>query len=97
MAAQVIQEFLTDMPSQIQALKHFLARGDSESSARQAHGIRGCGGTVGALRVCAVATEMEANADVGDLASVSSQIDALESAFREFMQVYFAKIPAERN
>jgi signal transduction histidine kinase/DNA-binding NarL/FixJ family response regulator len=81
LAAIVIAVFLEDIPAQIQTLKDFVKSGDTASSARQAHSIRGASANVGGDRLRNVASVMEKAADVGDLHAVAARMADLELEF----------------
>jgi HPt (histidine-containing phosphotransfer) domain-containing protein len=77
----VFEEFLNDLPRQIQALKGLVEGGDAPGSARQAHSIRGASASVGGVRMRKVATEMEKAADSGNLDTVNNRMAELEAQF----------------
>jgi len=81
LATVVMEEFLKDIPHQIQTLKDFVQNGDIVGSARQAHSIKGASATVGGERLRKAAAEMEKAADAGDMATVANQIEDLEAQF----------------
>ena len=81
LAAIVSAVFLEDIPAQIQTLKDFVKSGDTASSARQAHSIRGASANVGGDRLRNVASVMEKAADVGDLHAVAARMADLELEF----------------
>jgi len=65
--AEIVAEFLADMPRQIEALGQALADGDAATARRGAHTIRGASANVGAEALRAVAYEAEQAAASGDL------------------------------
>ncbi len=87
LAHLVAAGFLDDIPAQITVLKEFLAAGDALSAMRQAHGIKGAAGSMGANRFMNAASLIETEAKAGNLDAVSAgmadfeaQFDALKSA-----------------
>ncbi len=77
----VINEFLADIPRQIQILKDALAAEDTALSTRQAHSIKGAAANVGGDALCAVASAMEKEGKVGDLSMVGARLTDLEDEF----------------
>jgi HPt (histidine-containing phosphotransfer) domain-containing protein len=81
LARTVVQGFLDDAPSLIEALKDALRAGDESGAIRQAHTIKGASATVGGEALSAVAQEMETAATAGDLAQAGERLPDLESEF----------------
>jgi CheY-like chemotaxis protein len=81
LAATILNGFLADIPLQIQALKSFLAAGDSPSAERQAHTIKGASANIGGQRLQAVAFKLEKAAKSGDLISARTHVAVLEAQF----------------
>jgi PAS domain S-box-containing protein len=79
--ARVRHAFLTDVPSQLRALRELLASGDSAGASRQAHAIEGESARVGEERLREMALEVEQAASSGDLAAVHRRMDELEAQF----------------
>ena len=86
LAQIVFETFLEDLPSQIQALKKFVAVREAAGCARQAHSIRGAAANVGGESLRKLAAEMEAAADAGDWHSVITRMDELERQFRHLSE-----------
>jgi PAS domain S-box-containing protein len=77
----VFAAFLRDTPDQIQALRHFVKKGDAANSSRLAHSLKSCAATVGGERLRKVATVMERAADAGDLKLVVANMADLGLEF----------------
>ncbi|HEX7490252.1 MAG TPA: response regulator [Candidatus Limnocylindrales bacterium] len=91
LARIVIDEFLKDIPTQIEALKIYLADGDVASATRQTHSIKGASANVGgeALRAVAYAAEQAGQADnrevmIARVPDLEAQFARLTAAMREF-------------
>jgi PAS domain S-box-containing protein len=73
--------FLEDIPHQIHALKDLVKSGDTASSARLAHSIKGASANVGGERLRNMASVMEKAANAGDLQLVAARMADLELEF----------------
>ena len=58
--AEIIDVFLDTVPAQVRALSEALRRGDFEEVRYQAHTLRGGCGSIGALRLSSLSTDLEA-------------------------------------
>jgi PAS domain S-box-containing protein len=96
LAKIVIEAFLGDMPSQIQALKNLVEGRDAPGSARQSHSIRGASASVGGERLRDVASEIEKAADSGDLHSAAVRMGDLEHQFRRLKDAMERSGPPSR-
>jgi len=83
-AREVIKCFLKDTEQQIKALKDTLDSGDTPMAERQAHGIKGASGNVGAVGLQKVAYQMEQAGKNGDLTSSVSLFEDIENKFGAF-------------
>ena len=81
LAQIVFDEFLKDIPGQIQVLKYLVKGGDAAGSARLAHSIRGASANVGGECLRNLACEMEVAADAGNLQLVADSMAELEYQF----------------
>ena len=89
MVKMILDDFLVDIPLQIQALKAFQVSGDLSGVERQIHTIKGTSANVGAERLQSVAFEMEKAAIARDMTAVDSFMHELERQFdclKEVMQ-----------
>jgi HPt (histidine-containing phosphotransfer) domain-containing protein len=91
LARVIAEEFLSDIPKQIEALKRCLAAGDSTGAVRQVHSIKGASANVGgeALRQVAADAEKTGQADGPDaiiarVPDIEFQFARLTEAMREF-------------
>jgi len=90
-AREVVKSFLEDAEQQIKALKDALGSGDAPMVERQAHGIKGASGNVGAVGLQEVAYLMEKAGRDGDLTSGDSLFEDIENKFGMF------KLALDRN
>jgi len=81
MARMLVEDYLDDIPRQIEALRGYLDAGDVPGAGRQAHTIRGVSANAGAERLRAVAFEMEKAAEAGDVDTVKARMADLERQF----------------
>jgi len=77
----VLATFLEDIPRQIEALRGYLAAGDSGNAERQAHTIRGAAANIGGEALCAVAWQMERDGKAGNLDAIRTHMAELETQF----------------
>jgi CheY-like chemotaxis protein len=77
----VTQTFLSDIPTQIAALRRSLALADATEVARQAHTLKGAAANVGGEALRALAMAMEKAAQVDDLDWVAARMNDLEAQF----------------
>jgi PAS domain S-box-containing protein len=82
----IMEEFLTDIPQQIETLLACLEAGDAPGAERSAHTIKGVSANVGCEALCVVASEMEKDAKSGDLNAVQARFAELEKAFFQLKQ-----------
>jgi len=66
-AAEIAEEFLADVPRQVEALRAALAAGDAAQARMQAHTLKGASANVGAGALRAVSYRAETAAAEGDL------------------------------
>ncbi|HEY5387386.1 MAG TPA: response regulator, partial [Thermoleophilia bacterium] len=91
--ADIVAEFLADMPRQIEALGTALAAGDAASARRGAHTIKGASANVGAAALRAAAGAIEGAAASGDLESARR----LESGAVRELERLQAELDGERG
>lgn len=80
----VLDNFLDDMPKQIDRLKSCLDAGMTADVAAQAHKIKGAAANVGALALSEVAAELEKSGKSEDLQALQQSVFALDSRFEQF-------------
>jgi HPt (histidine-containing phosphotransfer) domain-containing protein len=86
LAETILQGFLADIPLQIGALREYLKAKDAAGAAHHAHTIKGAAANVGAETLRAVAFEIEKAARAGDLETVNTLSNELDSAFKALKQ-----------
>ena len=81
LARTVIEAFLDDVPTQIDALRGYLETGNATNAERQAHTIKGASANLGGEVLRAVAFEMEKAARTGNLEYITTHLPELENQF----------------
>ena len=79
--AELIETYLSDSPGLIAQLRECLAAGDAPGVRRAAHTLKSTSATFGALRLAAIAREVETAAADDYLAQVAVRIDAAQAEF----------------
>lgn len=82
----VLQQFLADIPRQIEDLRCCLESGNAAGVALRAHTIKGAAANVTAEPLRVLALELEKAAQAGDLASIQSRLDHLDRVFEHWKQ-----------
>jgi PAS domain S-box-containing protein len=93
----VIDEFLADIPLQIQALRSFLAAGDATGSTRQAHSIKGASANVGGEALRAVALAAERAGQAGNLDAIITLVPSIEFQFARLMEAMRSSANSEET
>ena len=83
LVASIIEDFLTDIPVQIETLRKYLDNGNAEDARRQTHTIKGASANVGATALQELAFEMENAIKAGDLDAVQENMSKLLNRFEE--------------
>jgi diguanylate cyclase (GGDEF)-like protein len=78
---EAIQPFLEDVPRALADLERALREGEAETARQRAHAIRGSAGNMGAVRLSALARQLEEQAGAGALRSA---LDGLPGIRREY-------------
>ena len=81
LAQEVIDEFLADIPCQIEALKAAVEAADSKAAERKAHSIKGAAANMATEGLRAVAADIETSGKAGDVDTARSLLPQLEDAF----------------
>ncbi|HPE65213.1 MAG TPA: response regulator [Synergistales bacterium] len=81
LAAEIVGDYLSEIPKEIDALREALATGDAEAGERCAHSVKGVSASVGGERVRDVAFRMERAAAAGDLEMARASLPRLEEEF----------------
>jgi CheY-like chemotaxis protein/HPt (histidine-containing phosphotransfer) domain-containing protein len=74
----LLDKFISDIGEQLGSLRPALESGQLEDVRFSAHNIKGCAGTVGAMRLCGAAESLEHAARDGDVSAASSLLGELE-------------------
>jgi PAS domain S-box-containing protein len=83
LANDIIKSFLEDMPGQIQALKNYVERQQTEQICSQAHKIKGAAGNISAPALQCIALSLEKAAKAGDFSRLKDFLPQLETGFEE--------------
>ncbi len=86
LAQTVIEEFLEDLPRQIEELRNCLEAGDAPGARHRAHSIKGASASVGAEALSRVAFRMEQAGKDGNLQADRDGIPDLEARFEELKE-----------
>jgi len=81
LAGTVVENYLTDIPRQMEALKGFIESGDWTAAQHQAHNIKGASANVGGERLRDAAFRIEKAIQEGDRFKAVPLIKELETAF----------------
>lgn len=84
--------FQEDGPLRITQLKEACAAGDHQAAGESAHALKGAAGTLGAVRLRALAGEAERLARQNDLPAIQRLIPSLEASYPVFMEALQAFI-----
>jgi two-component system sensor histidine kinase/response regulator len=84
LAGFVVEEFLGDTSSRLDALRKRLLDGDGTGARAEAHALRGSSATVSAGRLSAVALEMEQVAAVGEVEHIGQLLSHAVEEFAQF-------------
>jgi protein-histidine pros-kinase len=87
LARLVVTTFLNDVPQQVEKLRFFIERADTQGAAYQAHLLKGAAANVGCEAFRAIASEIEQAAKVGDIGQLTTGICDLDYQFIRLMQV----------
>jgi two-component system, sensor histidine kinase and response regulator len=85
---ELIEQFLTDVPPQLVALKEAVEAGDAHSVERIAHTLRGSSANMGAVRMEAICAELEEMGRSEDLGAALRQIPRLEEEIGHVRTVF---------
>jgi HPt (histidine-containing phosphotransfer) domain-containing protein len=81
LVATVIEEFLTEMPQHIEALRRAVELKDMQGAERKSHLIKGAAANVGGDELRAVAFKMERAAKGGEIDFVAAHLDEINLQF----------------
>ena len=74
---EILKEFVSGLPQQLEALETAVTGGDGESIARQAHTMKGASANLGADEMSAIALKLEQMGKESDLNGARRAIDEL--------------------
>lgn len=80
---QMIRLFLENAPGRMAQIRAGIDGGDVKESEKGAHSLKSSAANVGAMKVRAIAADMERAAADGDKAQVTTLLPSLESAFSQ--------------
>jgi len=86
LANELIEPFLADMRRQIEVLRSYLESGDAAGAERQAHTIKGAAANMGGQALRALAFELEKAGKIGDMESMKTRLNELDTTFEELKQ-----------
>jgi two-component system, sensor histidine kinase and response regulator len=78
---ELIELFVKEVPSELEALREAAQRGDAQNVEQIAHTLKGSSANMGAIRMEALCTELEEMGRSEELAAVPAQISRLEEEF----------------
>ncbi len=86
LAAQVVEVFLADIPTQLGDLASAARGTDAKTAERVAHSIKGASATVGGQQMHALALECEILGREGKLDALAAKVDDLRESFDKLVQ-----------
>jgi HPt (histidine-containing phosphotransfer) domain-containing protein len=87
LAQVVMNEFLKDIPKQIEGLRLQIELRDAENAGAQAHKIKGAAANIGGIVMSALACELEKAGKMRDLNMVKTLLPELEREFERLQKV----------
>ena len=84
--AEILQVFIADIPLRIKEIEEALAQNDLPTLKRGAHTIKGASGNVGALKLQAIALQLETAAGAGVTSSARKMINNIKTEFEKISQ-----------
>jgi HPt (histidine-containing phosphotransfer) domain-containing protein len=86
----LIDTFLAEAPSQMEAIRGSLQRGDVDELRRTAHTLKSNGATFGGQSFAEACRELEERAKSGDLSGAAELVDRVEAEYTRFEQALVA-------
>lgn len=83
--SEMVGLFQEDGPMRITQMREACERGDAHGAGEAAHALKGAAGTLGAVRLRALAGEAERLAKANDLAAVLGLVPAMEESYPQFL------------
>jgi HPt (histidine-containing phosphotransfer) domain-containing protein len=84
----LVKTFRQDVPSRIDALRAAVSAGDVRDLANAAHAMKSSSGSVGAKRMLAMASSLEADARAGRMDGAEAAIEQIAAEFRRVIVAY---------
>jgi len=84
--AEILQVFIADIPLRIKEIEEALAQNDLPTLKRGAHTIKGASGNVGALKLQAIALQLETAAGAGVTSSAREMLNNIKTEFEKISQ-----------
>jgi len=81
LVCEIVDEFLKDIPRQIETLNGAIEAGDIETAHRQAHSIKGAAANMAADALREAAFEMEKAGQTGDMEALKTGLPTLKKSF----------------
>ena len=78
---ELIDAYLGDAPDRLARLRQALEGGDAEAFAREAHTLKSSSANLGAMKISALAKEMEAAGRAGKMAQMAEPVARTEAEF----------------
>ena len=76
---ELVDEFLQDAPTQLEALREAASSGDATTARRAAHTLKGNSLTFGARKLASLCQDAETAASADDLTAVLSRLDEIDA------------------
>lgn len=95
--SELIGMFLEDAPSQIEEIRQALREADPQSLEHTAHALKGTSGTMGAIRMSAISSELQDVGRSGDLSDASGKVAHLEGEFVQAKAALEAELEGSGN
>ena len=82
LAAEILDGFLSNVPSQVRELKKAVDIGDAQTIRQKAHSLKGASANIGAMALEEIALQVELAGKDNDLIKASSLISELDNQFK---------------
>jgi CheY-like chemotaxis protein/HPt (histidine-containing phosphotransfer) domain-containing protein len=89
--------YFDEAAGQISELSGAIGRGETLTVGQTAHKLGGSSGTLGAVRVSHIASELEATAKAGDLIAADDLLDRLRGAFEDTKEAFRTRMVESSN
>ena len=90
--SELVGLFLEDVPGRLTALRGAVGSGDANAVERNAHALKGSCGNMGAMRMSAIASELQDAGVSGDLSSAPALLERLEEEYGRVRQTLAAEV-----